>query len=185
MSGTIDRLEIRFAGYGGQGIALMGMLAGKAAVIHDGKHAVFTQAYGPEARGGASSANVIISSEPVDYPLVDHPQILVAMFQEAFDKFSPSVAPGGLVLIDPDLVKPGPGNWKLHAVPATKFAEEMGRRIVANIIMLGAFAAITGAVTPRGLEETIKTTLKPKIIDLNVKALARGVEAARGMAVAA
>lgn len=184
MSDKIDRLEIRFAGYGGQGIALMGMLAGKAAVIHDGKHAVFTQAYGPEARGGASSANVIISSEPVDYPLVDRPKILVAMFQEAYDKFSPSVAPGGIVMIDPDLVKPGPGDWTLHSIPATKYAEELGKRIVANIIMLGAFAAITGAVTPRALEETIKTTLKPKIIDLNVKALAKGVAAAGAMAVA-
>jgi len=100
------RQEIRLAGYGGQGIILAGLLLGKAAALYDGKEAVFTQSYGPEARGGASSADVVIADQPVDYPLVTRPDCLVVMFQEAYERYRPDLAPGGLLALDQDLVKP-------------------------------------------------------------------------------
>ncbi|MEK7766100.1 MAG: 2-oxoacid:acceptor oxidoreductase family protein [bacterium] len=176
------RTEVRFAGYGGQGIALMGLLAGKAAALHDGKHAVFTQSYGPEARGGASSANVVVSPEEIDYPLLTKADVLVAMFQEACDRYLPELKSGGVLLYDADLVKPRPGKYDAKAVPATRIAEGLGRKIVANMVMLGAFSAATGLVSARALEEAVKTTVKPKTVELNLKALAQGAAAAASTA---
>ncbi len=167
---------VRFGGFGGQGIALMGVLTGRAAVIHDGRQAVMTQSYGPEARGGASSADVIISSERVDYPLVTRPDVLVVLFQEAYRKFAPGLKPTGRLLIDGQLVTPEPGLAVPWGIPATRIAEELGARICANIVMLGFFAAVSGLVSRRALEETIRTTMKPKIVDLNLRALGRGFD---------
>jgi 2-oxoglutarate ferredoxin oxidoreductase subunit gamma len=171
-----ERTEIRFAGYGGQGIALLGFLTGKAAVIHDRKQAVFTQSYGPEARGGASSADLVLSEHEIDYPLVTQPDVLVAMFQEAYQRFRPGLKPNGALLVDEDLVKTGDEASPCCRVPATRIAEELGKRIAANIVMLGAFARLTGYITRPALEATLRSTLKPSILDLNLKAFARGWE---------
>ncbi len=142
----MGRTEIRLTGFGGQGIILSGYIVGKAAAIHDEKQATFTQSYGPESRGGACSAQVIISDEPISYPHLTDPAILVVMSQAAYNKYAPDLEEGALLIIDQDLVETGEiaGDVKLLSVPATRLAEELGRKIVANIVMLGFFATYIG-----------------------------------------
>lgn len=167
--------EIRLSGFGGQGIGLAGVLIGKAAALYDGLEGVMTQAYGPEARGGASSANLIISDEQIDYPFVQQPDILVAMSQEAYTKFRPTARADALVLIDADLVTPSAGDG-VRAIPATRLAEGLGRRIVANVIMVGFFTRQTGVVSRDAMEQALKETLRPKLVPLNLKAFAAGYD---------
>jgi 2-oxoglutarate ferredoxin oxidoreductase subunit gamma len=166
--------EIRVGGLGGQGVILCGSIIGKAAAIHDGKHATLIQAFGPEARGSACSAQVMVSDQPIGYPYVKHPDVLVLMSQDAFTQFLPQLKPGGLVLYESDLVDPRgalPAGVRSAGVPATRFAEELGRRLVLNIVMVGFFAGVTGLVpiqaVPKGTE------------DLNMKALRKGYDYGR------
>ena len=169
------RKEIRLSGFGGQGIVLAGYILGKALTIYDGLEAVMTQSYGPEARGGASSANIMVSDEPIDYPIVQRPDILVALSQEAYTKFRPTAKAGALILIDEDLVEPT--DHKGHyTIPATRLAEGLGRRIVTNVVMLGFFTAVTGVVSREAMEEAIKSSVKPKTVPLNLDAFAAGFE---------
>ena len=167
--------EVRLAGFGGQGIALAGLLLGKALSLYEGLETVMTQSYGPEARGGASGANLVVSDEPIDYPFVQHPDILVAMSQEAYTKFRPSLKPGGLLLIDEGLVHPQPDD-SYYGLPATRLAEDLGRRIVANVVMLGFFTQVSGLVSRESMEEALEATLRPKLVPLNMKAFAAGYE---------
>lgn len=169
------RKEIRFAGFGGQGVGLAGYILGKALALYDGFETVMTQAYGPEARGGSSSANVVVSDRPIAYPFVQHPDILVALSQEAYTKYFPTTKSDALILIDEDLVSPRSGG-EVYFVPATRLAEEMERRIVANMVMLGFFTGVTGLVTRNAVEEAIKTTVKAKTVPLNLKAFVKGYE---------
>jgi 2-oxoglutarate ferredoxin oxidoreductase subunit gamma len=134
-----------------------------------------TQSYGPEARGGASSANIVISKEPIDYPFVQRPDILVALSQEAYARFQPTVKPGGLILIDMDLVNSIRHDHH-YPIPATRLAEDLGRRIVANVVMLGFFTAVTGVIARQAVEKAIETTVKPKTVSLNLLAFATGYE---------
>lgn len=168
------RLEIRLAGFGGQGIVLAGQLLGKAAALYDGKETVFTQSYGPEARGGASSADLVVSDQPVDYPLVARPDFLVAMFQEAYERYRPDLVEGGLLVVDSDLVKPWPQEGPYRGIPATRLAEELGKRIVANVVMLGFFTAVSGVVRREAVESAIRSSLKPRLVDLNLRAFDTG-----------
>lgn len=172
------RREIRIAGFGGQGIGLAGIILGKALALYDGKEAVMTQAYGPEARGGASSANIVMAEEPIDYPFVQQPDILVALSQEAYTRFRPAAKPQALVLIDQELVSPDPGD-QVWAIPATRLAEELGRRIVTNLIMLGFFTAVSGLVSRQAMEQAIQATVKPSAAALNMQAFACGYDFAR------
>ena len=174
------RQEVRLAGYGGQGIVLAGQLLGKAAAIYDGKEAVFTQSYGPEARGGASSADLVISDGPVDYPLVSRPNFLVAMFQEAYERYRPEMAEGGLLVIDTDLVKPSADEGPYRAVPATRLAEGLGKKIVANVVMLGFFTAVSGLVRREAVEAALRSSLAPRLLDLNLRAFATGYDYSSG-----
>lgn len=170
----MSRQEVRLAGYGGQGIVLAGQLLGKAAALYDGREAVFTQSYGPEARGGASSADLVISDGPVDYPLVSRPNFLVAMFQEAYERYRPEMAPGGLLVIDTDLVKPSADEGPYRAVPATRLAEGLGKKIVANVVMLGFFTAVSGLVRREAVEAALRASLAPRLLDLNLRAFSAG-----------
>ena len=170
------RQEVRLAGFGGQGIILAGYVLGKAAALYSGKEAVFTQSYGPEARGGACAAEVIISDEPIDYPLVSQPDLLVCMSQEAFSKYGAAAAEGARLIVDSDLVESAARKGWLRHVPATRLAEELGNRIVANMVMLGFFGAVTSVVAREALEEAIRTTVRPKTVDLNLRAFDRGFE---------
>jgi 2-oxoglutarate ferredoxin oxidoreductase subunit gamma len=167
------RTEICISGFGGQGIVLAGYILGKAAALFDGKEAVMTQSYGPEARGGASSANVIISDLTVDFPFVQKPGILVALSQEGYLKFRPKAREGALIYIDRELVDPFEDDTPA-AIPATRIAEDLGKRIVANVVMLGFFTAAAGVVTREAMLKSIETTVKPKTLSLNLEAFDKG-----------
>lgn len=172
------RTEIRLAGFGGQGIGLAGLILGKAVSLYDGLEAVMTQAYGPEARGGASSTNLVVADRPIDYPFVQEADILVTLSQEAYTRFRDEAKPEAIVIIDEDLVQPSPQDSCLK-VPATKLAEDLGRRIVANVVMLGFFTATTGLVERESIEDAIKSSVRENVLELNMKAFAAGYEYAR------
>ena len=174
----MGRTEIRLTGFGGQGIILSGYIVGKAAAIHDGKQATFTQSYGPESRGGACSAQVIISDEPISYPHLTDPAILVVMSQAAYSKYAPDLREGALLIIDEDLVETDEiaGDVRLLSVPATRLAEELGRKIVANIVMLGFFAAVTDVVSVEAMQEAVRTSVPKGTEELNLEAFQKGYE---------
>ncbi len=170
--------EIRIAGFGGQGVILAASVIGKAASIFEGGHATMTQNFGPESRGGACSAQVILSGEPILYPYVTRPDILVALSQEAYNKFAPELKPGGLLLVEQDLVQMDkvPEGARVHGVPATRLAEEIGRRMVLNIVVVGFFAAVTGLLDPRSLRAAVEDSVPPAFRDLNLKAFQKGYD---------
>lgn len=170
--------EIRFAGYGGQGIIRSGIITGKAASIYDNKHATMSQSFGPEARGGACSSQLVVSDTKVLYPYITVANILVAMSQEGYDKFEPELGENGMLLMDEDLVKPKSlrGNIKVLAIPATRLAEQLGKKIVANVVMLGFLTAVTDVVTYDAMKKTIPSSVPEKAVDLNLKAFDTGYE---------
>ena len=168
------RVEIKFGGFGGQGIILMGNITARAAAIYDGKNAVFTPSYGPEARGGAASSNVVISEEEIDYPYVTQPDVLVVMSQGAYEKFAPLLKDDGLLIIDEDLVKLHNGEGKVAKIPATRIAEGLGKRIVANIVMLGFFTGVTKLVSYEAIKKAVLESVPAKFKELNEDALERG-----------
>jgi 2-oxoglutarate ferredoxin oxidoreductase subunit gamma len=170
--------EILIAGFGGQGIVLIGTILGKAATIHDLKHATMIQAYGPEARGGSCSAQVIISDEEILFPYVQQPQVLICMSQEGFDKNISSLLPGGILIWDTDLVQTRnlDPNWTPYHIPATRFAEKLGNKMMANIVMLGFFSAITELVQLDSLRQAVLSSVPAKTRETNAKAFDRGRE---------
>ena len=170
--------EIQIAGFGGQGVILSAIIVGKAASIFQGDHATMTQSFGPESRGGACSAQVILSDSPILYPYVTRPDVLVAMSQEAYTRFAAELKDGGLLVVEQDLVqvaKPRDG-IRLYEVPATRLAEELGRRMVLNVVMVGFFAAVTGLVTPEALRRAIEDSVPPGLRDLNLRAFEKGYD---------
>ncbi len=170
--------EIRIAGFGGQGVILSAMIIGKAASIYEGGHATLTQSFGPEARGGASSAQVVLSEKPIHYPYVTAPDILVVMSQEAYGRFVPELKDGGILIVEEDMVRISelrPG-IRVYGVPATRLAEELGRRMVLNIVMVGAFAAITGITPSEALRQAVADSVPPATRDLNLRAFDKGFE---------
>ncbi len=170
------RQEVRLAGFGGQGIILAGYVLGKAAALYGGKEAVFSQSYGPEARGGACAAEVIISDDAVDYPRVSRPDCLALMSQEAFRIYGPQVNQGGIVMMDADLVETTTEGESIHRCPFTSLAQKLGNRIVANMVMLGYFTAVTGLVSREAMEESIRTSVRERTIPLNLKAFEAGYD---------
>ena len=170
--------EIRIAGFGGQGVILSAIVIGKAASIVDGNHATMTQNFGPEARGGACSAQLIVSDQPVLYPYLTKPDILVVMSQEAYVKFAPELRPGGLMLIEQDLVRVSsiPEGTRIYGIPATRIAEEIGKRMVLNIVMTGFFGAITGLIGRDSLRKAIESSVPSAFRELNAKAYDRGFD---------
>ncbi len=170
--------QIRFSGVGGQGIVLAGRLLGKAAALFEDKEAVCTQSYGPEARGGASRSDVVISREPVNYPYVTRADVLVAFFQEAYVRFRPDLRPDGLLIVEEDLVQLGNDDLALK-VPATRMAEELGSRLVANVVMLGAVIGRTGIVGREAMERAIRDSVKAQVVDIDLRALDAGIDFVR------
>jgi 2-oxoglutarate ferredoxin oxidoreductase subunit gamma len=170
--------ELRITGFGGQGVIRFGYLLGKAASIYDGKQATMTQSFGPEARGSACSSQVVISDERVLYPYVTVPHIVVAMSQEGFSKHGENIKEGGTLVIDEDLVKPErtKKGVKLFAIPSTRFAEEMGAKIVANIVMFGFFAAVTDLIRAESAKKAIEDSFREKLIEMNLKAFDKGYQ---------
>jgi len=175
-----NRQEIRLCGYGGQGIILAGYIIGQAAAVHEGKNAVFIQDYGPEARGGACKADVVISDEAVLYPYIEAPSILVTMSQEAYEKYFPSKREDTLVILDQDLVIPGEtGDTRLLAMPARRIAEELGRVQVANVAMLGFFTAATDVISVESMRKSILSSVPKGTEELNMSAFEQGYACAQ------
>jgi 2-oxoglutarate ferredoxin oxidoreductase subunit gamma len=170
------RQDIRLAGFGGQGIILAGHILGRAAALFGGKEAVFSQSYGPEARGGACAAEVVISTEPVDYPLFEEADIVAVMSLEAFSKYAPTVKPEGQLLLDTDLVNVDLEGPNVHRAPFTRMAESLGNRMAANVVMLGFLTAVTGVVSREAMEEAVRNSVRARFVDLNVKAFNQGYE---------
>lgn len=170
--------EIRISGFGGQGVMLAANVIGKAAAIFEGGYATMTESYGPEARGGASSAQLILSDEPVLYPYVTAPDVLVVLSQEAYNRFVPGMKPNGILLVEDDLVRMEdvPQQVKVYGIPATRLAEELGRKIVLNAVMVGFFAAISGLLSKQSYVRAIEDSVPPASRVLNVRAFEKGYE---------
>jgi 2-oxoglutarate ferredoxin oxidoreductase subunit gamma len=175
--------EVRFTGFGGQGVILMGIVLARAAALHekvvgpDGKEfrktAIQTQSYGPSARGGHSKCDVRISTEEMNYPFVELPDYLVIMSQQAYGKYIRELKPTTKIIIDPDLVLDRPEGG-VFMVSATKAAENLGTRVVANVVMLAAFREISNIVSYESLEKAMLEALPPPTHDLNRSALSLG-----------
>ncbi len=170
--------EIRFSGFGGQGIIRCGLITGKALAIYDNMHATMTQSFGPEARGSACSSQLVVSENRVLYPYISAPEILVSMSQEAYDKYEPELRDDGILIIDKDLVKTKPtrGKIKTLAVPSTRFAEELGNRIIANLVMLGFFSAVTNIVSADAIKKALPGLVPDRFLELNIKAFDKGYD---------
>jgi 2-oxoglutarate ferredoxin oxidoreductase subunit gamma len=173
--------EIRIAGFGGQGVILATHILGRAAAVHENRYATMTQSYGPEARGGAASAALIVSDEPVLFPYVAHPDILVVMSQEAYTRFTPTVKEGGYLLVEEDLVRLDhtAQGLKIYGIPATRFAEELGKKMVLNVIMTGFLCAITGAVSAEAARKSVEESVPARFRELNLQAFDKGFEHGR------
>jgi 2-oxoglutarate ferredoxin oxidoreductase subunit gamma len=171
----MTKSEIKIAGFGGQGVILAGGILGKCATIYDGKFATLTHSYGPEARGGACSAQIIISDDKVSYPYVVKPDVIVLMSQEAYEKYSSGLKEDGFLIIEEELVKlPEESDKKTFSIPALRMAEKLGSRIVLNIIMLGFLTSVSGLITKTGMKKAIKDTV-PKGTDyMNKMAFDKG-----------
>ena len=170
--------EILITGFGGQGIVLTGNILGMAATLYDNKHATMTQSYGPEARGGSCSSQVVISEEPILFPYAENPQVMICMSLAGFQKNCYILIDGGTMIWDTDLVKPETLNetWHCYNIPATRFAEELGNSMMANIVMLGFVSAVCELVEPESLKQAVLKTVPPKTRDKNSIAFDRGRE---------
>lgn len=177
------RVEIRFAGFGGQGIIKSGIITAAAACLYSQKNAVQTQSYGPESRGGACKSEVVISEEEIDFPKVVEPDVLVVMSQHAYNEYAEVVKSGGTIIMDSDMIphEKKLKNVSIFRVPATKIAEGMERKIVANIVMLGAFTAITNMLDEKAVKESIKANIPKGTEELNLKAFEKGYEYAKNL----
>ncbi len=180
----MNKSEIRVGGLGGQGVILCGMIIGKAASIFDGKHATLIQAFGPEARGSACSAQVTVADEAIGYPYVKNPDVLIVMSPDAYTQFAPQLASGGTLLYESDLITPDdklPAGVKAYGIPATRLAEELGRRLVLNIVMTGFFAGVTGLVSFGSAEKAVQSSVPKGTEDLNLRAFRKGFEYGRDL----
>jgi len=171
--------ELRIAGFGGQGVIMCAIVIGRAASIVEKGFATMTQNFGPEARGGACSAQLILSPTPILYPYVVQPDLMVLMSQEAYVKFAKDIKPGGTIIIEKDLVRVHELNIpdvKVYAIPATRIAEDLGKKMVQNVVMTGFFGAISGLLERDSLRKAIEDSVPPAFAELNRKAFDAGYE---------
>jgi 2-oxoglutarate ferredoxin oxidoreductase subunit gamma len=172
----MSAVEIQIGGFGGQGVILAGMTIGRGLALYENYHVSLTQSFGPEARGSACSVQLIVSREPVLYPYLSRPDILVTLSQEAYRKFTPGLREGGMLLMDEDLVRPDGvrGDVQLYRVPATRIAEELGRRMVLNMVVVGFFAGVTGLLTPDAARRAVAESVPHGTQALNLAAFDKG-----------
>jgi len=170
--------EIRFSGFGGQGIIRCALITGKALSLYDDKFATMTQSFGPEARGSACSAQLVVSDERVLYPYITQPSMLMALSQEAYEKYYVELSDGGILIIDEDLVKPRAEhpNLSMWQVPATRFAEGLGNRLFTNLVALGFFTAVTGVVTADAMKKALPGLVPGRFLKINIKAFEKGYD---------
>lgn len=178
-----EQVEIRLGGFGGQGIVLSGTIIGRAQAIYEHRQVSLTRSYGPEARGGACSSALVISDGQILHPHVTRPKLMVAMSQAAYAEYHGGLAEDGLLLVDADLVEVDlDADQEVVAIPATRIAEEeLGRRIVANIVMLGALTACTDVLSREAMERAVLDSVPEGTEELNSKAFERGYEVAMGL----
>lgn len=175
----MTRAEIKIAGFGGQGVISAGIIVGKAASIFDSYHATMIQAFGPEARGSACSTQVVIDQTPIAYPYIQRPSVLVAFNQEAYELFEPQLRDDGLLLYEEDMVKLRPNQrrtLRTFGIPATRIAEEVGRAMVQNVVMVGFFTAFCDFLTYDAVQKAVLDSTPAATKDLNLAALKRGYE---------
>ncbi len=179
-------VEIQLGGFGGQGVILAGMIIGRGLALHENYHVSLTQSFGPEARGSACSVQLIVSPEPVLYPYMTRPHVLVTLSQDAYHRFAPGLRPGGTLIYEEKLVRPeeiareacpaGETRVEMHAVPAMRLAEELGRKMVLNVVLVGFFTAITGLLSPEAARRAVRESVPKGTDALNLSAFERGFE---------
>jgi 2-oxoglutarate ferredoxin oxidoreductase subunit gamma len=172
--------QIIITGFGGQGVVLAGRIVGQAAAIGDKLESTLVQSYGPESRGGACSAQVTIADGEIYFPYIQHPDILVCLSQAGYDKYRSVLKADGILIVDQDLVQSVSGT-DYFAVPCTRFAEEMGLKMAANIIMIGFFTAVTGAISLEAALSTVAQSVPRGTEEKNKKAFERGWEYANAV----
>lgn len=174
----MERTEIRLAGFGGQGVILAGMILGRAASIYENLQATLIQSFGPEARGGACSAQVIVSPEPIYYPYIERSDIVVLMSQEASNLYARSVREDGLIIYEEDLVDVDglPDGVRSLGVPATRIAEELRRKMILNIVMVGFFTAMTKLISADAVRMAVKDSVPRGTETLNLSAFDKGFQ---------
>jgi 2-oxoglutarate ferredoxin oxidoreductase subunit gamma len=169
--------EIRICGFGGQGVILAGFIIGKAAAVFMDYNAVQSQSYGPEARGGAARSEVIISDEKIGYPRPTSVDLFVAMSQESFDTYRDDIRDDTLIIVDPDLVTKHNIGRPVYKIQAQKIAEELGNKIVTNIVMVGAATSIFDLLEPEAVRKAVLDSVPSRFKELNEKAFEKGFEA--------
>jgi len=176
----MDRYEMRLSGSGGQGLILAGKIMAEAAVIYDGRNAVQTQSYGPEARGGASKAEVVISDGDIDYPKALSLDLLLALTQVSCAKYSKDLKEGGILIVDSGLVKElPPGDFRVYRAPITEIAlKKVGKAVVTNIVAVGILTKIAGVVSEEAVRKAILARVPKGTEELNMKAYEEGLKAA-------
>ncbi|HTP12721.1 MAG TPA: 2-oxoacid:acceptor oxidoreductase family protein [Bacteroidota bacterium] len=174
----MQRTEVKIGGFGGQGVILSGYIIGRAASIFDSKYATMIQAFGPEARGSACSAQLIVSREEIAYPYITAPDLMIIMSQEAYTKFVPELCVGGTLITESELVVPHNLRKDLRhfSIPATRFAEELGKKMVLNIVMMGFAAAVTDVVGVEAMRKAVKASVPKGTEDLNSRAFEKGYQ---------
>lgn len=170
--------DIIIAGFGGQGVLVLGQLITYAGMIED-KSVSWFPSYGPEQRGGTCNCSVVISNEEIGSPIVSKPTVAIVMNTPSLDRFEPLVAPGGLIIYNSTLIaqKPQRKDVQIVAVPANEIADELGNIRVANMVLLGAFIEATGLINISSVQESLKQVLSERhhqLIPLNMQALERG-----------
>lgn len=175
------RTEIKIGGFGGQGVILSGYIIGRAAAIYDDKYATMIQAFGPEARGSSCSAQIIVSTDVIAYPYITAPSIMVVMSQEAYTKFVPELSEGGVLVTEEELVVPHNlrKDLKHFSIPATRIAEELGKKMVLNIVMMGCLTAVTGIVGADAMRKAVAASVPKGTDELNLRAFEKGYEYGR------
>ncbi len=172
------RTEIRIAGTGGMGVVLAGVIVGEAAVVHGGLNAVQSQSYGSEARGTAAKSEVIVSDEAIRYPKVRKADYSVLMSQKALEMYLKDAREDGVLIVDPDLVRADDieGAYEVVKVPAMKIADNLGLRLISNMVMLGALVKKSGLFDLEVLEKAVADVVPEKTLDLNLQAIRAGAD---------
>ena len=172
------RTEIRIAGTGGMGVVLAGVIVGEAAVVHGGLNAVQSQSYGSEARGTAAKSEVIVSDESIRYPKVRKADYSVLMSQKALEMYLKDAREDGVLIVDPDLVRADDieGAYEVVKVPAMKIADNLGLRLISNMVMLGALVKKSGLFDLEVLEKAVADVVPEKTLDLNLQAIRAGAD---------
>ncbi|MFA5794276.1 MAG: 2-oxoacid:acceptor oxidoreductase family protein [Candidatus Brocadiia bacterium] len=169
-----NKTEIRFVGFGGQGIILAAHITGRAITIYEKSNATLTQNYGPESRGGSCAAGLIISDQAINYPHLTKPDVLVALSPEGYNKYKDDIKPGGLIIVEESILVDKKSAVRTLTVPAGKLAEQIGKKFVTNMVVLGFMTAAAKFVNKEAMRQSIASSVPPGTEELNLKAFEMG-----------